>query len=181
MSFYKYILLALFTALAVGCASGVKRLDTAGEDPTYVLSKDRQVEDVTISLSAEAQKKHAKNLKFSAHELKDTVHRALESQQLVSESESELPTVDILVTNMRVRSNFSAVAFGFFAGADAIEGDVSVKDSSGKVLNQFTVSTSYALGGLAGGQDSARMGWLYEEFAKQTLNELQGIQPESKN
>ena len=177
MSLYKYLLIAIFTVIAVSCSSNVKRLELEGISETYTVSKQNQVKEVTISLSPEAQKKSAKNLKFSANELKDTVQRALEAQQLMDTAEPQLPAVSIVVTDMRVRSNFSAVAFGFFAGADSIKGDVFVKDHSGKVLNNFSVSTSYALGGLAGGQDSARMGWLYEEFAKQAVNELQGIQP----
>jgi hypothetical protein len=179
MLFYKYFLLVFCAALMVGCSSGVKRLDIEGADEVYILSKDNQVKEVMISLSPEAKKKHAKNLKFSSSTLRDTVYRALQSQELLGSSESQIPVLEILVTNMRVRSNFSAVAFGFLAGADSIEGEIYVKDSSGKIVNKFTVSTSYALGGLAGGQDSARMDWLYEEFAKQTLRELQGLDPES--
>jgi len=161
MSMYKCIFSVLITVLLFNCASGVKRPDVNSVGETYILSKGKQVKEVSIGLSSAARKKHAKNLKFSAR--------------------SHLPVVEILVTDMRVRSNFSAVAFGFLAGSDSVEGDVLVKDDKGKILNKFTVSASYALGGLAGGQDSARMGWLYEEFAKHTLNELQGIQSESEN
>jgi glucose dehydrogenase len=76
------------------------------------------------------------------------------------------------VSNIRVRSNFSAVMWGFMAGNDTITGDIIIKDQNGEVLDQFEVSAAYALGGLAGGQDDARMGWLYESFAEETLKEL---------
>jgi hypothetical protein len=62
--------------------------------------------------------------------------------------------------------------FGFMAGADLISADVIVKSADGQELDKFEVSTSYALGGIAGGQDSARMGWLYEKFAQETVQEL---------
>jgi hypothetical protein len=41
-------------------------------------------------------------------------------------------------------------------------------------LDKFAVSTSYALGGFAGGQDSMRVGWLYEAFAKQVIGQFTG-------
>ena len=80
--------------------------------------------------------------------------------------------------DFRVRSNFTAVMFGFMAGNDSITGDVVLRDAAGKELNRFEVSASYALGGLAGGMDDARMGWLYEKFAELTVENLGG--PESK-
>jgi hypothetical protein len=64
--------------------------------------------------------------------------------------------------------------FGFMAGDDRIKGDVIVRGPNGVAQQQFTISTSYALGGIAGGQDSARMDWLYESFAKRVLEELTG-------
>ncbi len=47
-----------------------------------------------------------------------------------------------------------------------------MKNAAGAEIDRFEVGASYALGGLAGGQDSARMGWLYEKFAEETINEL---------
>jgi hypothetical protein len=41
-------------------------------------------------------------------------------------------------------------------------------------LNSFEVSASYALGGLAGGQDDARLSWLYEKFAELASKEITG-------
>ncbi|MBI3044616.1 MAG: hypothetical protein HYY78_17500 [Betaproteobacteria bacterium] len=62
----------------------------------------------------------------------------------------------------------------FGAESLAVRSAQSIVRHGLKLLNQFEVSASYALGGLAGGQDEARMGWLYEEFAKLTLKELTG-------
>jgi hypothetical protein len=83
-----------------------------------------------------------------------------------------LRVLEVRVKDVRVRSNFTAIMFGFMAGSDSIKADIIVKSPSGQELDRFEVSTSYALGGLAGGQDSARMGWLYEKFAEETLKEL---------
>jgi putative transposase len=40
-------------------------------------------------------------------------------------------------------------------------------------ISEATFYNWNALGGLAGGQDEARMGWLYEKFAEKTFAELQ--------
>ncbi len=80
--------------------------------------------------------------------------------------------MEIVVTDIRVRSNFNAVMWGFMAGADHIKGDVVLRSASGEQMDRFGVSASYALGGMAGGQDDARMGWLYEKFAEETVTAL---------
>lgn len=85
-----------------------------------------------------------------------------------------LPGVEVTVTAVRVRSNFSAIMFGFMAGDDHIDGDVVVRAPDKRELQRFSISTSYALGGLAGGQDGARMDWLYESFAERLAEELTG-------
>jgi hypothetical protein len=106
-----------------------------------------------------------------------TVRRTLEAKEILTTApDPALPKIEIVVTSMRVRSNFSAIMFGFMAGDDHIKGDVIVRSPLGQAMQRFTVSASYALGGLAGGQDEARMGWLYESFAKRTLEELTGIE-----
>lgn len=167
----KKLLLALcVTGFLYGCSSGVQR---AAETPPgqVVLSQSTQIADVTIGMTSAAKQKAAENLKFNHNELLDHVKRALDSQSLISQEEN-LPTVHIEVKDIRVRSNFSAVMWGFMAGADSITGDIVIKAADGRELDRFEVSVSYALGGLAGGQDTARMGWLYEKFAEETLNEL---------
>jgi hypothetical protein len=60
------------------------------------------------------------------------------------------------------------------AGDDHIYGDVIARDAAGKELQRFSVEASYALGGIAGGIEDTRMGWLYETFAKHTVEELKG-------
>lgn len=158
-----------------GCASSVSR-DGATTAMSYKLSTEKKAAEVTIEISPEAQEKIKDNLKFDKEELRKHLERALTAYSLLDAGQKgQLPTVEILVTSVRVRSNFSAVAFGFMAGGDNISGDILLKDPAGKVIDRFHVSATYALGGLAGGQDSARMGWLYEEFAKQAMQEVAGI------
>lgn len=158
-----------------GCVSSVNRAP-GSTTSNYRLSRDKKAAEVQISISPEAQNKIKDNLKFDQEELRKHLERALAAYSLLDAGQKgTLPTVEILVTSVRVRSNFSAVAFGFVAGGDNISGDILIKDTAGTVLDRFQVSATYALGGLAGGQDSARMGWLYEEFAKQAVQEMTGL------
>jgi hypothetical protein len=130
---------------------------------------------LSVKLSDEARKEATDNLKFSQVELDQTIRRALEINNLLAEQyDGGLPTIEVTVTSVRVRSSFSAIMFGFMAGDDHIDGDVAVRAADGSTLQKFSVSASYALGGLAGGQDSSRLGWLYETFAEHVTEELTG-------
>ncbi|MBN1378045.1 MAG: DUF4410 domain-containing protein [Gammaproteobacteria bacterium] len=158
-----------------GCSSGVTRLGDAAAQNKIYLSEENPVSSVSVSLTDKAKKKAAKNLKFDPKKLQDYIQRALEANSLVdSASEGSLPNLEIQVKDMRVRSNFSAVMWGFMAGSDSIKGDIVLREPDGSEIDRFEVSVSYALGGLAGGQDEARMGWLYEKFAEETMRELTG-------
>ena len=155
-----------------GCASGVTRAPSASAERVSATAYS-QFASISLSMSAEAKEKALENLKFNQDELLSHIKRALDSRSLISASgNDQLPKLEVVVKDMRVRSNFSAIMWGFMAGSDSIEGDIVLTDASGRELDRFVVSTSYALGGIAGGQDSARMSWLYEKFAEETVKEL---------
>lgn len=170
MTIRRVAIVALVFALA-GCAGGVKQATV--ENKQYLTTQPAR--QVSINLNDEAKQKLADNLKFNQVTLLDHVKRALTAQNLLDEKKAEAKnSVEIVIKDFRVRSNFSAVMFGFMAGNDSITGDVVLRDASGKELNKFEVSASYALGGLAGGQDETRMSWLYEKFAELTVENLRG-------
>jgi hypothetical protein len=175
------LVLVLGASILAGCASSVSRNGPPGAaapTPAARTLDGKPAQEVTLTMSADAKALLADNLKFDQNRLLDTVKRALAARNLLATAGDAPPlpdnarNVEILVKDFRARSNFTAVMFGFMAGADSVTGDVIVKDGTGKELSRFQVSASYALGGLAGGQDEARMGWLYEKFAELTLNEL---------
>lgn len=170
--------LSVITMIA-GCASGVSRqpnksdLVTATTTQTAKVSKSNPLTSATITLSKGAADKQAENLKFNKDMLLDHVKRALEANQLLlTDYKKPNLSLEVLVKDMRVRSNFSAIMFGFMAGNDSITGDIIIRDPKGQEIDRFEVSASYALGGIAGGVDDARMGWLYENFALETVNEI---------
>jgi len=170
----RYQILAAFAVavLLAGCTAGVTRNSPAAANRAGI-SASNQVSSVSLSMTDDAKKKQIDNLKFNSDELLGTVRRALDSSKLVNASEdAPRPSLEIQVTDMRVRSTFTAVALGFMAGADSINANIILRDKSGAEVDRFAVSASYALGGLAGGQDSSRMSWLYEKFAEVTVKEL---------
>jgi hypothetical protein len=170
---------ALLAAAVAGCASGVKRADDTAKREAYFAKGGQVAQEVTLSLSEKARGQLSDNLKFDQEKLLGTIRRALEAKNLLAKtSDPKLPKIEIVVTDIRVRSSFSAVMFGFMAGDDHLNGDVIARDPAGKELQRFSVSASYALGGIAGGMDDSRMGWLYETFAKHTIDELTGVKSE---
>jgi hypothetical protein len=155
-----------------GCTSGVTRAPEILTQKAGI-SGSKQLSAVSISLTDDAKRKATENLKFNPNELLSHVRRALEARSLLTaDADKSLPALEVQVKDMRVRSNFSAIMFGFMAGADSVTADVIVRSPTGQQLDRFEVATSYALGGIGGGQDSARMGWLYEKFAEETIKEL---------
>lgn len=171
----QYVLILALAVAVSGCASSVKQMGGADGPANAAYKTGQQAKSISLTMTPEAQAKLADNLKFNQDTLLSTVRRALEAKSLIAKNASQdAPAIEILVKDIRVRSNFSAVMFGFMAGSDSVTGDVIVKAPDGREVNRFEVSASYALGGLAGGQDDARMGWLYEKFAELTLAELSG-------
>lgn len=168
----KLVFVLAASLLLGGCAASVKRAPAqAVTAPAY--SATQQLSAVSLAYTEQGKQKAANNLKFNGDKLLDQVKRALATQSLLNTGvDQSLPTLEIQVKDMRIRGTFTAVFWGVMAGADSVSGDVVVRDAGGKEIDRFEVSASYALGGFAGGQDDARMSWLYENFAKQTLKEL---------
>ncbi len=165
----------LLTLVLAACSSGVVRAPEIGLQQPQFDDPGEQAGSLTVKLSDEARKEAADNLKFSQVELDQTIRQALELNNLLAEQfDGGLPTIEVTVTSVRVRSSFSAIMFGFMAGDDHIEGDVTVRAADGNTLQEFSVSASYALGGLVGGLDSSRLSWLYESFAEHVTEELTG-------
>lgn len=169
--FFGKVLVALVILVSLAaCATSVKRLDTVDTESHRLIAK--KFDNISVSLSQETQGKLSENPTFNSGEFKNVVKKKFEESDLINAT-SEY-SVDINVTDVRTRSTFTAIMFGFMAGDDHIVGIITITDKNKKILKSFEISASYAFGGLAGGQDSIRMGWLYEKFAELTIAELRG-------
>ena len=156
-----------FLFLLAGCAGTIKQDARIRGD----VSRLEGVGQVLAKMSPDAAKQQGDNPQFNRDELATRLRYRLESRGLTAPAATH--QVEIVVTDIRVRGAFAAIMFGFMAGDDHINGHVRVLDPSGRALRSFEVKASYALGGLAGGQDGARMGWLYDKFADMAAEELQ--------
>jgi hypothetical protein len=173
--FIRLLLPTLLIGFFGGCASGVKHHDDPAKREAYFAKGGKIASEVSLSLSKEAQALLSDNLRFDQEKLLVTIKRALGAKNLLAKTpDPTLPRIEILVTDIRVRGNITAGLFGFMAGDDRVVGDVIALDPSGKELQRFSVSASYALGGIAGAQDETRLGWLYETFAQHTVEALTG-------
>jgi hypothetical protein len=159
-------LCALLLLSLSACASQVTRMDP----PNTQREPIKALASFDVGMSANSSAQLADNLKFDVEVLRAMLQRTLESKQLLAaDGDFEMKVV---VDDIRVRSTFNAVFWGFMAGDDHLAGTVTLQRRDGSAVTSFGVKASWALGGLAGGQDASRIGWLYEEFSKKVAEEL---------
>ena len=169
----------------IGCASTVNRNNSNIQEKFLVkeeavqVSKFAPLKDLTVTLDKNAQERLADNINFSRDKLYEKINSTLSaSQYLQAQNNSSNQKMEVVVTNIRVRSGVSAIVFGFLAGADSITGQIYVKDGD-RVVDNFEVDISYAFGGVMGDTET-RLNWMYESFAAKILEELKKLMPMSK-
>jgi hypothetical protein len=174
----------LFTASIFGCASTVNRTtgtvkeNSSVKEEVVQIIKFSPLKSLTVTLDENAQKKLADNTNFSRDNLFSKINSVLTANQyLQTQANNSNLKIEVVVTNLRVRSGVSAIMLGFLAGADSITGQVYVKDGE-KVLDNFEVDISYAFGGAMGDTDT-RMNWMYESFSNKILEELKKLMPKT--
>lgn len=160
------VMLFLSLLAIAGCSSQITRPESVDVKRPVV----KALQDFTVEMSPEAKQQLADNVKFDINALRSTLQRTLEGNNLMAPDGDY--RLKVIVADIRVRSTFNAVMWGFMAGNDHLTGDVIVLNNAGDQVYNFEASASYALGGFGGGQDSSRMNWLYEEFSEMIANEL---------
>ena len=183
----KFIKLFFITTLVglVGCASTVNRNNATMKEKSVVKEESIQfisfkpLKELSVTLDSTAQAKQADNENFSRDKLYGKINSTLSNARYlqVSNNISDL-RMEVVITNIRVRSGAAAIMLGFLAGADYITGQVYVKDRD-KVIDNFEVDISYAFGGAMGDTDT-RMSWMYESFATKILEEIKKVMPMEK-
>jgi hypothetical protein len=162
---------------ALSACSGNVRV---GDGPPNFAYNGEKFSTVKVELTPEAQGKLSDNVQFQAEQLQSNVQKRLSADGLWAADQPY--RIEVAVKDIRVRSTFSAVMWGFMAGDDHIVGDVAVMDADNRAIYRFQVAASYALGGFAGGQDGTRMNWLYERFAVLTSKQIRsGTLKQAKN
>jgi hypothetical protein len=159
------MLLLSLLVIAGGSTQGTRTENVGATRPVV-----KALKDFTVEMAPEAKLQLADNVKFDINALRSTLQRTLEGNSLMAPDGNY--RLNVVVNDIRVRSTFNAVMWGFMAGNDHLTGDVIVLNLAGEPAYNFEASASYALGGLGGGQDASRMNWLYEEFSAMIANEL---------
>lgn len=160
------VLLGVALISVWGCSAQIKR----PTDATAPKPEVRALSGFALEMAPSAREQLVDNIKFDVDELEGTMLRTLEAKDLMA-SDGDY-SLKVVVKDIRVRSTFSAVMFGFMAGDDHLIGDAIVFDREGRPVYTYVAEASYAFGGVGGGQDSARLNWLYEEFSEVIADEL---------
>ena len=168
MRLFRPVATALLIVALAGCASQVTRPpeEATSREPVRALTSF----DIQISPKCKATMSEPETQKFDLAALKGVVQRTLDAAQLVAPDGDFKLTVTI--DELRVRGTFNAIFWGFMARSDQLNGTATLTRLDDRPVGNFKIETSYGLGGFAGGQDSSRMAWLYEEFAKVLTKEL---------
>jgi hypothetical protein len=156
-----------FCAALTACASSVERPQSASTY-SYDGSKFAVVE---MTVREDATEDPNDRVRFEEDKLREMIQRKLEVSGLLDEGSTKKVSVEI--TDIRIRSSFNAFMWGFMAGDDHIDGQVSLIGGDDMPMHRFTVSASYALGGFAG-MNETRMSWLFEKFSELTVAEIKG-------
>ena len=172
MTFRKALIRSSIMLVSLGlgsCATNVQHYTDLSAP--HVIRPNEPIGSVTVTLSPSGQKDFADNAQFSQNALLTDVDRVLQAKKFFAPNAGK-DTLEIQITAIRVRSTFNAVMWGFMAGSDYVTGDVYLRDSSGKLLNHFSVHAGTALGGIAAGSMSARWGWIDNKFAQLVAKNL---------
>jgi hypothetical protein len=99
------------------------------------------------------------------------VAEALTSQIVQKAGSGGQVTLNVRITTVRLRSGFSAVAWGLMAGPDILDVAVSA-EKNGKVLRTFDTGSGSALGGIIFAAPTKRMNRLVVSVAERVAASL---------
>jgi len=170
-TFLRSIAISLLLTLLQGCYALAER--TANTAPPFA-DPARQVQGVQITLTPEVQGEVWDNESIKPGRIVGAMRRNLKARNMLGKpGDRSLPRLEVVITDVRARSQGMAQWWGFMAGEDRIIGHVSVIDAEGKEIDRVKVSTAYAWGGFAG-NDYVRANWMYDNFAERALQQLTG-------
>jgi hypothetical protein len=150
-------LLLLLLGTACSSVSGGTQAPSTSPSGSIEIGPGRKIDSVTVVLNEELLPSNVTlvaNQYEVARILDSRVREQLAAHGLAGDGPYELE-VDII--GMRLRSNGTAIWWGFMAGADWITVNVTVKQN-GNEVRSFQTGTSTSLGGFALGGRSTRVG-----------------------
>ncbi|MBT8549733.1 hypothetical protein C2742_03515 [Polynucleobacter paneuropaeus] len=177
MKKFRVLVAIAFISSLVGCASSVTMDQASGNYGATQSIPFVPASSLVINLNPTVQGELSDNPEFSSDQLYGQIYGVLIGQYLQPQNKSNYK-IEVLITDIRVRSGGSAVLLGVLAGTDYLNGRVFIKNGD-KVVGSFAVDVTYALGGVMGATDT-RMKWLYQAFSAKTLEGFQNLMPVNK-
>lgn len=166
-SFILAVIYAVSVIFVSGCASNVA---LRSQHADYKYNGEKYCK-VVVTQSDSITKDARKGSRIDEMLLDRKIITQLKASGLYDESCQD--SIKVLVKSIYIRNSFNAIVFGFMAGADSLEGSVTLNNANAE-LATFDINASYALGGTGGGQDNVRLGWLSEKFAELTVKTILG-------
>src|SRR5690606_32002577 len=155
MNIRRFSVLPLSLALLSGCTSEAMR-----KSASPVLPPGAKEQNIYVTLTPAVEGALWYNEDVKPNRVLDAMKRNLKERDMLGKpTERHLPKIEIVITDVRARSEGAALWIPFLAGEDRIVGDVIVRDASGQELDRVKVKTTYAWSGPAG-TNHMRMGWL---------------------
>jgi hypothetical protein len=178
MGIHKALAAAALLLITAACSSGVKHDANLELSRPQLSSTGQKAGQVTIAMTPAVEQRLAGTLRFDRLRFQDTIERALRAKEVLTPTDDPtLPTVEINVTDVRVRATANVVLFGMLSGDDHLNGTVTLRSPDKAEMQKFDVTTSALVS--ASAQVLTRMSWLYDAFAKQLADELTGAHAQS--
>ena len=153
--------------LCAACSSVTGGIKSPGRLPSgpSALTSGQKIGHVAVSLDQEKltpKVTQVAELYEVTRILDNRLREQMSADGVASGGELE---VEVEVIGMRLRSNGTAIWWGFFAGGDWITVDVDVTEK-GHSIKRFQTGTATALGGFIFGGRSVRVGRMMKTLAK---------------
>lgn len=157
----------VLAVLLTACAATVEM----GRNTASYTYKGEKFGNIVIELSDAVTADSRKIIRMDQIDLDNKIKNYLMAEKLYDENSSN--TITVVVNHVRIRRAFFAIMFGAMSGSDSLEGTVRL--NTGKGYNTtFDITATYSLGGIGGGQNGTRLGWLGDTFAELTVNTIIG-------
>ncbi len=152
------VILASVLALA-GCGISSKSKTLSSNSSTAT-----NVAGLSMKISDAARARMRDNPGFKEDQLQSTIKDDLTKRKLLLSSSKQ--TLDVNVTDLRVRNGAAVYFAGVFAGNDFVVADVIVKDAAGNILKSSQINVTFRLASWASLGTAARNAQMYETFAR---------------
>ena len=169
MNIRRFSVLLLSLALLSGCTSEAMR-----KSASPVLPPGAKVQNIYVTLTPEVEGALWYNEDVKPNRVLGAMKRNLKERDMLGKpSDRHLPKIEIVITDVRARSEGASIWVPLLSGEDRIVGDVIVRDANGQELERLKVKTTYAWGGPLG-TNHLRMNYLYDLFAERAAEQLTG-------